>query len=264
MHRGALAMIKVYLDRGEKTVTDDGVMCVATVIFRPFPYKRFARPWSRMVRAWGANAFHATDFYNGAEEFKRATPAKQKRFQEDSRQIPRMISLHITRALAIAFRPQEAEPLLSQLWKERFGSSLHAMAVQLALISLGWWAKENRYFDGFAVFMESGDKHEALISEIVGNMRRDEIAGKHIQVKSFATVDKGVARGVEAADFFAWHYNTHYLTRIRTGRVGRKDVAAFVEVAADKVDEMFLTGWKLKHFLELGEAHLRKGDEGAL
>ncbi len=78
--------------------------------------------------------------------------------------------------------------------------------------------------------MESGDTDEGLISTIVGNMRRDEIAGPHIQVRSFTSVDKGVARGVEAADFFAWHYNQNYY-RLRVGGSGvpRKDFAAFLQ-----------------------------------
>ncbi len=122
--RGTLGMIKVYLDRGAKTVHDDGVMCVAAVIFRPIPYKRFVRPWSRMLKGWGAPAFHATDFYNGAEDFKRDTPERKALFDADSRRIPGMIGPHITRALAIAFRPLEAEPLLSDL-REKFGRSLH-------------------------------------------------------------------------------------------------------------------------------------------
>lgn len=44
------------------------------------------------AEAWGANAFHAKEFYPGSGVFKRDTPQKQLRFEDDSRRIPEMSS----------------------------------------------------------------------------------------------------------------------------------------------------------------------------
>ena len=69
-------MLKVYLDRGAKSDADDSVVAVAATVFKPLGYKRFVRPWERMLHEWSASVFHATDFYSGAKEFKRDTPSK--------------------------------------------------------------------------------------------------------------------------------------------------------------------------------------------
>jgi hypothetical protein len=84
-------MLKVYLDRGAKSDSSDSVVSVASAIFKPVAYKQFVRPWNRMLRGWRASAFHATDFYNGAGEFKRDTPAKLERHITDSKLLPRII-----------------------------------------------------------------------------------------------------------------------------------------------------------------------------
>ena len=71
--RRALVMMKVYMDRAAREDSDQGVMCVAATVFRPVRYKQFVRQWNRMLRGWGASAFHATDFYPGGGEFARPT-----------------------------------------------------------------------------------------------------------------------------------------------------------------------------------------------
>jgi hypothetical protein len=60
-----------------------------------------------MLKDWQASAFHATDFYNGAVEFERNTPARRKLFDEDSKRIPGMITDHIQHILLVSFRPRE-------------------------------------------------------------------------------------------------------------------------------------------------------------
>jgi hypothetical protein len=252
-------MMKICIDRAYKSTANDDVMSVASVIFKPVPYKRFAREWKRMLKPWGATAFHATDFYSGYEEFRRDTPERKELFDQDSKRIPSLIGPHIRKALVVAFRPGEVMPLLSEAWKERMGDSLHVMAVQLALLSIGQWAKESGYCEGFACFAEGGDDDSSQAEEVVKNMMKDHISGPHIQVATFTTVyKKGVVRGLEAADFFAWHWNTQYY-RERDGLSSppRKDFAAFIGIAGDKAEEIFLTGTKLRNFLTLGEAHMR-------
>ena len=66
-------MLKAYLDRGSKKQAA-GIMCVATALFKPTPYKQFCRDWERFLDRWDAPVFHATDFYNGAGKFWRKRP----------------------------------------------------------------------------------------------------------------------------------------------------------------------------------------------
>ena len=51
---------------------------------------------------------------------------------------------------------------------------------------------------------------------------------KVISVSSFTPVNNEIARGLEAADFVAWHWNKHYRDKIRDskGDESRKDFAA--------------------------------------
>jgi hypothetical protein len=168
-------MLKLWFDRGEKKVADDRAMAVSAVVFKPTAYKQFVRPWNRMLRAWNATAFHATDFYTGYEEFVRDTPERKMLFEQDSRRLPSLIAPHLTQALAVAFRPDEVMPLLSDRWKQSFGDSLHSLAVQMALFAIGEWAKERKYFGGFAVFIEDGDPDSAEVETAVKNMSRDAI-----------------------------------------------------------------------------------------
>lgn len=248
-------MLKVFLDRGAKKDMSDGVMCVASVIFKPTPYKQFFRPWNRMLKAWGASAFHATDFYNGAEEFERDTPYRRRLFEEDCKRIPKMIGPHVERISLISFRPDEFDRVASPEWKAKFGTSVHSHAVQLCLIANGWWRKEKYPSESFAYFMESGDTDEGKILQDVEGMRHDTETGTGsvIGVRSFTSVDKGMARGLEAADFAAWHWNKYYMDKIRAGNEDkpRKDFAALVNAADGKIEYMFLTQADLKYFFSL-------------
>lgn len=195
-------MLKAYLDLGVKRDATDGIACVASVIFRPTPYKQFVRPWNRMLKAWGASAFHATDFYNGAQEFIRNTSERARLFEEDTKRIPYMIGERVRRISIVAFRPEEFSQVASQKWKEKFGTSVHSHAVQLCLIANGWWRDEDCPHESFAYFMETGDTDEGEVLKSVEGMRNDKTGTSDvIRVASFTPVNKGLARGLEAAGF---------------------------------------------------------------
>ncbi len=154
---GLIAMLKVYLDRAAKRDPKDEVVCVASVIFKPTAYKQFVGSWNRMLKAWGADAFHAKEFYPGSGVFKRNTPGKQHRYKEDSRRIPELIAKAVSRILIVSFRPAEFMAAASAEWKENFGTNLHSLAVQACLLSNGDWLKEKRRsHESFACFVESG------------------------------------------------------------------------------------------------------------
>jgi hypothetical protein len=250
---GLFAMLKGYFDLGEKGDQSDGVMCVACVIFKPARYKQFIRPWNRMLKAWGASAFHATDFYIGAGEFTRGTPARQQLFEEDSKRIPGMIARAVQRVSTVSFRPEEFKQVVSAGWKARFGTSIHSYAVQLSLFANGYWREDRCRLESFAYFMETGDTDQDEVLKTVDRMRSDKKFGipPIIKVSAFTPLDKGMARGLEAADFVAWHWDKHYMDKMRAGKTKepRKDFAAFADIAGDKFDYFFLTGDDLQLFL---------------
>jgi hypothetical protein len=261
---GLLAMLKVYMDMGEKTDENDGVLTVASVIYQREKYKRFRREWNAMLKPWGASAFHATDFYPGGGEFKRDTDERKQLFRDDSKRIPKMVGKYARRITFVSFRPEEFKQVAPPDWKKHFGTSFHSQAVQLLLISNGWWRYEVYPRKSFAYFMESGDKDEGQIVNTIELMRQDRIngTGHVIAVSSFSTVDKGKlsARGLEAADFVAWHWNKHYMDKIREGQNDkpRKDFEAFLH-AAGTVNHIFATGERLKYIFSLVPAEVLKG-----
>ncbi len=247
-------MLKVYMDRAAKRDANDEVMCVACVVFKPTACKQFVRPWNRMLKAWGAKAFHARDFYPGTREFKRDTPKRQLLYEEDSRRIPQMIAKSISRILVISFRPTEFLQVAPEKWKEVVGTSLHSQAAQICLLSNGDWLKEKRLpHESFAYFMESGDEDEAEVLRSVAIMRKHEKTARHIKVASFTTIDKGQARGLEAADCVAWHWNKYYMDTERAERTRptRKDFLSLVDLAKGKSQVIFATGDDLKYLFSL-------------
>jgi hypothetical protein len=261
-----LVMLKVYLDLGRKVDSTDGVVSVASVIFKPTPYKQFVRPWKRMLKPWNAKAFHATDFYPGGGEFKRDTPERLALFNQDSMRIPGMISDHIHSVLLVAFRPAEFNEIASPRWKEKFGTSVHSHAVQLAVISNGWWRLDHCKHERLAYFMETGDDAEGEIVRTVQRMRNDEVTGTGnvIGISSFTPTDKGKARGLEAADFVAWHWNKYYMDKLRLGdgMNPRKDFRAFADATAGKFKQIFATGDALKYFFSLVPPSALEGTNG--
>ena len=193
------------MDRGQKSDEEDEILTVASVIYDPDPYKRFRQVWERMLKPWGASAFHATDFYPGAGEFGRDTPERQKLYDQDSRRIPIMVGKYAKRIVFVSFRPEEFNLTAPPYWKEYFGNSIHSQAVQLLLIANGWWRYTRCRQKTFAYFMESGDEDQGQILQTVERMRHDKEngTGAVIGVSSFTPVDKKTvsARGLEAADF---------------------------------------------------------------
>jgi hypothetical protein len=254
-----LVMLKVYLDVGRKTDAErtEEINCVVATVFKPVAYKQFVRPWKRMLDKWGANAFHATDFYSGGGEFERTTDERKQWYDEDSRAIPSMIGKKLTRVTAMSFLTQEFTKVASPKWKEKFGTDTYGIAVQLCMISLGYWLKKTSSTERFSYVQESGDKGQGAINDVVDRFRNDPEMGPHVRVARFATLAKGEARGLEASDFVAWHWNKHYMDRIRKNEpTPRKDFAAFMTIAEAKISTAFVSGEKLKYFFSVVEDKL--------
>ncbi len=205
--RGHFLMLKVFLDRGAKRDSTDEIIAVAATVFKPQRYKQFVRPWNRMLKRWGASAFHATDFNNRAGEFKRDSQSTQERFKKDSKLIPTLIGQPAEKILIMAARPEELFRAAPPGWKEQFGTSVHSIGVQMCLISMGWWAEKHHFNERFEYFRESGDEDDGEVASTVERMRyADADTARMIRVASFSHVKKGVARGTEASDFVAWHW----------------------------------------------------------
>ncbi|MGB2644467.1 MAG: hypothetical protein WA853_15260 [Candidatus Acidiferrum sp.] len=249
-------MLKVYLDRGEKhdekLHDGDSVASIAATVFKPNPYKQFIRPWNRMLREWNATAFHATDFYSGAEEFERRESKREDIFQRDCRIIPALIGEHIHRVMIVSFRPGEFAEKASPKWREKFGTETHPLAVQLCMVMLGWWRKRNCPSENFAYFHETGDLSQGKVEEAVRILRQDKEYGPHFAATSFTMINKGEARGLEASDFVAWHWNKHYIERLKIGEEEpRKDFSVFMKLSEKKVSSAFITGEKLIEFFRV-------------
>jgi len=124
----------------------------------------------------------------------------------------------------------------------------------MILIAMGWWAEEHHFNERFAYFRESGDEDDGEVASAVERMRTGNAdTARVIRVSSFAHIAKGIARGTEASDFVAWHWNKWYMDKIRHGKgsTPRKDFAALVGCADPKFKYIFLTGDSLKWFFSL-------------
>ncbi|MGH9716453.1 MAG: hypothetical protein ACRD4R_06975 [Candidatus Acidiferrales bacterium] len=251
-------MLSVYLDKGEKSDTKlqdgDAVLCVAATIYKAVPYKQFVRPWNQMLRKWEAKAFHATDFYNGCGEFERRRSGRESLFQKDSRRIPALIGRHVHRVVVTAFRPKEFAERASPYWRKNFGIETHSIAVQLLLFNLGFWRRRECPSQEFKCFYESGDIGEADVAMAVRRLKAMPAIADILRVTSFDPIDKGRARGLEASDFVAWHWNKHFLDRVKLGdKTLRKDFAAFIKSTENRVTHGLVSGEKLTEFFRTCE-----------
>jgi hypothetical protein len=111
--------------------------------------------------------------------------------------------------------------------------------------------------------METGDTDEGEVLKTVERMRQDNGSNtsRVIRVASFTPVEKGMARGLEAADFVAWHWNKYYMDKIRLGNATelRKDFQAFADIAQHRCEYIFATGDKLKYLFSLVPPEVLQG-----
>jgi hypothetical protein len=248
--RGLLVMLRVFLDKGAKSDGTDQVVCVAAAVFKPDPYKKFVRQWNTFLREWNADFFHATDFYGGAEPFKRDTPERNALFQRDTKRIPNIVGSNVHRIELVSFRPHEFFEKAPPKWKEVFGHNLHALAIQLCALGLGWWAEENCPHQTFAYVMETGGEGEGEAFNRLEEMKRDLPTRQVIRISSTTQVEKKVARGTEVADLLAWHWNKYYVDKVKLDLRDkpRKDFWALVKASRNQVFEIFLSGENLEYF----------------
>lgn len=252
----AVVTLKVYLDLGEKPKGTDRVVSVAATVFRPDLYLSFTEPWNQMLARWGAPSFHASEFYPGYGLFARDTAEKRDWFHDDCLLIPGIIGQHLQHGLIVSFRPDEVRAAAED-WLPLLDETIHSVAVQLVLILLGHWANWTGFEGDFLYFMERGDEDEASVMKAVRRLEASPITGKHIRLREFFPIKKGVARGLEASDFLAWHWNKYWADKITEGKPDelRKDFQLFVnEVGSRQVAYVFVTGKKLDLLLNL-QAH---------
>ncbi len=255
---GYLAMLKAYLDRGAK---DDGVMSFAVAVFEPFFYELFLHEWQPIVDEWGAPYFHATDFYPGAGDYfwrKRngtVDVERKARFDKHSRDIPAIIGKYSKQLFVVSFHQNEFERVAPPLWRQQFGG-LNAVAAQMAVQSVGFWAKRTNYDGEIAYFYETGDDDEAVIHKLLSQAYFEPDKRAHARMASTPIgVNKGKARGLEVADFLAWHWNKYFADSLaaRVSRPLRKDIRALMEFLKirdeSKIDVRLLMGHALEEFL---------------
>jgi hypothetical protein len=105
-----------------------------------------------------------------------------------------------------------------------------------------------------AYFIEAGDdgrEIEIALRRIYDNPE----TRKHTRMAGYpVVVEKGRARGLEAADFMAWHWNKLYVDSLATHnpREMRKDIASLVKMLGakdEKIATHIFTGEVLDKFL---------------
>jgi hypothetical protein len=252
-------MLKVYLDRGAR-LEAGRVMCVAAALFQPFDYDRFLQLWQSLLDDWGATAFHATDFYPGAREFKRKRadgsfdPQRVAQFERDSRRIIEIVGTYVHQLFVVTFREDEYEAVAPKAWRDRFGG-VHRIAAQLMAGSVGHWANREKYDGKIAYFYETGDPDEASVAGALRGLYDRPDQRKHTRMASPPVgVEKGNAHGLEVADFLAWHWNKYVVDSLPPTRTRpmRRDIHALMDLLSSKgkrIDVRTLTGKPLEVFL---------------
>jgi hypothetical protein len=251
--KGLLVVLRSFLDRGARDDAD-GVMCVAACLFKPPKYKQFVRRWNQMlarIKPGGVPYFHATDFFPGGGIY-RGIPHQHR--NAIAATLPALLNEHLYQVVAVTFHEDEFNRVASEQWKERFGS-LYGVAVQMCAGALGHWANRHNYFGSIAYFCEAGQDEQPDANRVFNAMSADDALSRHIRYESHGFGRKGTIRGLEAADYFAWHWNKLDAETISRGRAHpefrewRRDFRALVFENPDKYLVYQYTGDRLAEFV---------------
>ena len=208
------------------------------------------------MRPWGAEAFHATDFYNGADVFCRKRPNgtpdsdRVARFNADSRRIPVLIGNAIRQCFVISFKEREFESVAPPEWRAHF-VSLNGVAAQIAAVAIGYWADRVKFGGNIAYIIEAGDDGDEMDAALRRTFNNPARRAQARMAAHPLVIPKGNARGLEASDFLAWHWNKFYVDRVASAepRKVRNDFAAFVKFRAERVQINLFSGEYLERFL---------------
>ena len=240
-----MTMLKAFMDKGARP--DAGaIMCIGTALFKPTRYKQFCRKWEQLLADLGVPFLHATDFYCRAGLYRNILNAD---WHLACRRIPELIDEYATQLLSVSFRQREFEDVAPAAWRARFGS-LHGIAVKVSLDALGYVLDERRNFEPVAYVLESGDATQAHVDRVLRKVGENSQARKVSRYRSHMFAGKGVERGLEVADCFAWHWNKFYAETVaRPIREMRQDLHAMIDGNPAKYRVYLFTGDTLRQFL---------------
>jgi hypothetical protein len=121
--------------------------------------------------------------------------------------------------------------------------------------SIGHWANRENYKGEIAYFYETGDEEEASVDQAFRELYDRPDQRKHTRMASTPIgIPKGKARGLEVADFVAWHWNKYAVDTmpIKRTRDTRKDIKALMDLMHEKgkkIDVRMMSGKALESFL---------------
>ena len=254
---------------------------MAACLFKPPKYKQFVRRWEQMLKGilpGGALFFHATEFFPGGGIFKDVPRAKRDAIAAT---LPDLLDEFLHQVIAASFKEDEFIREAPPLWKKRFGS-LTGVAVQMCAGGIGHWANERSNNGPIAYVFESGEADEAEAGTAFTNISRSPKIKAHSRYRSHTFTAKGLARGLEAADYFAWHWNKFDAETLSRSvgdpsrRATRKDFHSLVMRNPEKYRVFTFTGPELHVFLTamwnsprialepLGKSHTREGQKAGV
>ena len=255
--RGAALLTKFFADRGEK---EGRVISVGGALFRPVQHAVFESQLKPLLKEWPADSFHSADFYPGGGDFWRkdknnvTDPRRQALFEKQSVLIQNLMASHVHKFFISTFRPLEYERVAPLWFRKKFGGA-HTVAMQLMAGQVGHWANESNFEGDIVYFFETGDPETAAIEKALRRSYSDPKQREHCRMASTPIgIDKTKARGLDAADYIAWHWNRDFAERLDspTPRNQRKDTGAFLKKLAlrkESVDVKLFTNGSLKYFL---------------
>jgi len=225
---GLVAVLGAFIDRGALPDKAERVMCVACCLFKEGKYADFNRKWRTMHRRLGVPIFHATDFYGRWGDYKEVDEVK---WRDVGHRMPEMINQHTEQVHAVSFREDEFWSVAGDAWRKKFGPSIYSAAVQLCLGVTGLWC-ERKPFNGEIVYVfevEPKEDQNAANNAIVATIANPGMR-RFTRYRSHAFVPKSeAAAGLEASDYFAWHWNKYYSeTVFKRKRKMREDFKALI------------------------------------
>ena len=174
--------------------------------------------------------------------------------KEVAKGLPALVDNYSYQFVTATLKEDEFNAVAPTAWRDVFGS-LHGVAAQMCAGAIGHWANKRGYHGPIAYFFEAGDDDQTDVDNRFLALSRKPTQKKHIRYHSHSFVEKGGARGLEAADYFAWQWNKFDaetmtpFSEYRKHRDMRKDLRALVMGNPKKYQVFRFIGEALETFL---------------
>jgi len=215
------------------------MMSVAGYLFEPSEYVVFDTSMRALLREKKLCYFRMTECNNRIEQFARYKNTDSAEPLEIEKEVIRLIRKHAMLGVCAAMSEAKYELLQPRHMENVMGSAYTALC-QWCLAEIGKWADRERFSGEIACYFESGAKDQREANRVLDEISRHPQFSKWYRYGSHGFIGKMKARGLQAADLYAWFGRREALAEAQMSSGGsaparRKDFQALIGATEEQL-----------------------------